>query len=227
MSGQWFNLAAYSAAQHAWYVADTLFWVLAYVLIAIQGFRHRFVGIPVAALAANLAWELLFSFVFETDLGPFYVWGARGWLAFDIVLVYLVLQHGPAQVHHPWLKARFKAIFVAVTASWLAVLYAFISEFHDSIGGYSGYILNLQMSALYIWLLLQYPMQPALSRSVAWSKGLGTAFIGAAELCAAKPSRFVLTAFVVTLLLDGIYLGLLQVRQRLPKVVESVHADRV
>ena len=39
---------------------SSLFWTLAYALILRQGAKDRTFGMPLSALGANLAWEVLF-----------------------------------------------------------------------------------------------------------------------------------------------------------------------
>lgn len=73
-------------------------------------------------------------------------------------------------------------------------------------GAYSGYILNVMMSALYIPLLLHMRNSAPFNRlAAAWCKGVGTLFISI--FCFLKfEDPFLLSIGAVTTLLDGICL---------------------
>jgi hypothetical protein len=210
-----FNLVEFTPAQHACYVASTVFRVLAYAQIARDALRYRWLALPAAALVANFGWELVFSTVITTRLGPFYVWGARAWLLFDAVLFVLLLRLGRRQVRNPLVARHFTAVVLGAIALWSAGIFAFVRELHDVIGGFTGYILNVQMSALFLVELANHPTQRAYSVSVGVLKMLGTVVVLAAELVAPAPSIFVLVLGPITLALDVAYIALLVRRDRL------------
>jgi hypothetical protein len=214
-----FNRADFTPAQHVCYVASTLLWVVAYIQIARDATRYRWLGLPSAALVANLGWELVFSTVVTTRLGAFYVWGARAWLLFDAILFALLLKYGRRQVSNPLLVRHFTAIVTGAIAMWSAGIFAFVKEFHDVIGGFTGYILNVQMSALYVVEIVNHPMQRAYSMRVGVLKMLGTVVILLAELLAPSPSLFVLVLGPITLALDLAYVALIAQRERLAAAV--------
>jgi hypothetical protein len=210
-----FNLADFTPAQHACYVASTLLWVIAYVQIARDAIRTKWLGMPAAALVGNLGWELVFSTVVTTRLGAFYVWGARAWLLFDALLFVLLLRYGRRQARNRLIARHFIALVCAGVAAWSAMILAFVREFHDDIGGFTGYVLNVQMSALFVLAIVSHPRQRAYSLGVGVAKMLGTAVILVAELLAPSPSLFVLVLGPITLALDLAYIGLVAARERL------------
>jgi hypothetical protein len=216
-----FNLTEFTPTQHAFYVASTVLWVLAYAQVARDAFRYRWLALPAAAVVANLGWEIVFSTVVTTRLGQFYVWGARAWLLFDAVLLALLLRLGPRQVRTHLVARNFTVVVLAGIALWSAGVFAFVREFHDVIGGFTGYILNIQMSALFLVDLANHPTQRAYSVSVGVLRMLGTVVILFAELVAPAPSLFVLVLGHITLGLDLTYIALLARRDRLALALEA------
>jgi hypothetical protein len=216
-----FNVSEFTPAQHACYIASTLLWVVAYIQIARDAIRYNWLGLPAAALVANFAWELVFSTVVTTRLGAFYVWGARAWLFFDVILFGLLLKYGRRQVRNPLVTRHFTPIVIAAIALWSVAIYAFVKDFRDVIGGFTGYILNVQMSALFLVEIVNRPTQRAYSLVVAITKMLGTAVILLAELLAPSPALFVLVLGPITLALDLAYVALIAQRERLAVTVQG------
>jgi len=216
------NWSDYTELQIWLYIVDTIFWVVAYGLIIRDIFKHKFVGMPWVNVCSNLGWELMFSVVVASNLGVLFHWGGRLWLVADLVILYGLLKYGKQQVAHPWVRKHFYVLVVVQVAAWCALTLGIYRELRDVIGGITGYMLNVYMSAMYIVMLLRNPRQPAWSLSVAIAKMFGTFVIGVASFVGPTPEPFILVMCVVTLGLDLTYIGLLLKRKSLPRIQLSV-----
>lgn len=208
----WFNLDKYSAGQLLLFAVAALFWVVAYIIIIKEGFKKQYVGIPIAAVAANFAWEVLWSTVFETDMGLFFEWGYRIWLVLDIVIVYLILKYGHEQIDNKNQIIAFKPLFIFGFIAWLVGIYFLTKQYVDPIGAVSAYLVNANMSLLFILLVLRQPKKATvvLRYDVAWYKMLGTALTSVFCFWAFPDQHFMLAMTVITFILDMIYIYLIR-----------------
>lgn len=208
---EWFNLTRYSVEQHLLFGVAASFWIVAYIILIKDGFKHKYVGIPIGAVAANFAWEMLWSKVFYTDMGLFFVWGYRFWFVLDIIIVYLIFKHGAKQIDNDNQKKLFKPLFILGWIGWLAGIYFFTSQYIDPIGAVSAYLVNANMSFLYITLLLRQSKQTVntLRYDVAWYKMLGTALTTVFCYWSYPDQQFMLFMSAFTFILDMVYIYLL------------------
>ncbi len=208
---EWINLEKYTPAQLILFAIAALFWVLTYVLVIREAFKQKYVGIPIAAVAANFAWEILWSVVFKTDMGLLFEWGYRIWCILDIVIVYLLFQYGYKQIDNENQRKGFKPFFVFGVLSWMAGIYFFTKQYGDPIGANTAYLVNANMSALFILLLQRQPQQIAIALryDVAWYKMLGTALTSVFCFWVYPYQYFMLSMTVVTFILDITYIYLI------------------
>ncbi|HVE61752.1 MAG TPA: hypothetical protein VNA26_08030 [Chitinophagaceae bacterium] len=224
-----FNTADYSVPQLILFGIAAAYWVWVYIAIIRDIVQHKFIGIPVLAVCANIAWEFLWSFFFYTNMGLFFQWGYRAWFILDVFIIYSVLRYGKIQFTDPALKKNFVWIIAFTFASWVAGIYAFTKEYGDPIGAISAYLVNAHMSALYILLILKFPKEKALSISTAWHKMLGTALTSVFCFWAFPNATFMLTMTVITFILDMVYIFIVTYYKRsvktevAPQVVISDH----
>jgi hypothetical protein len=174
------NLKDYTIAQHVFFALGCLLWVFTYMIVIRSIRKSQFIEIPLIAVTANFSWEFLWSFYFITDMGALYVWGYRLWFFLDCFIVYGLWQYGYKQLATKLEQTNAKLIILASLASWLPMLFFYIKNYDYPIshnGAYSGYILNVMMSALYISLFLRSNTRELMSKQGAWLKGVGTLLI--------------------------------------------------
>lgn len=210
MSTPIINLTNYTITQHIFFALGCLLWVFTY-LIVIKGLKKgAFIDIPLIAVTANVAWEFLWSFVFITDMGSLYVWGYRSWFFLDCFIVFGLFQNGYKQIGIAALRKISKAIIAFGIACWVLMLYYYIKNYDFPVshnGVYSGYIINVMMSALYIPMLLRLGDSQQFSKWAGWLKGVGTLLISV--FCFLRyTDGFLLSMCVVTALLDAGYIYL-------------------
>jgi hypothetical protein len=202
------NLIDYTVIQHLFFALGCLLWVFTYLIVIKTIRKSAFIEIPLIAVTANFAWEFLWSFVFITNMGLLYVWGYRIWFFLDCFIVYGLFKHGYKQINIASLQKHSRLIIAFAIAAWTLILYYYIDIYDEPIshnGVYSGYILNVMMSAMYIPFLLRMKNSQPFSIRAAWFKGVGTLFI--TVFCFLKYSDgFLLSMCIVTTLLDAWYI---------------------
>ncbi len=148
-------------------------WSIVYVDIINRGLRDKTYGMPLFALAFNIAWEFMFAF-----------WVVAGfsvqrlvnivWFLLDAVIVYTYFRYGrrefPKTVERffvPWSLVAFGIGFLAI--------YFTHYEFEDYWGArYSAFAQNLMMSVLFIDMLVRRNNVNGQSMYIAIFKWLGT-----------------------------------------------------
>jgi hypothetical protein len=109
----------YVAVLKPTFVIGGWLWILSYILLARENMRSKSYGMPLFALANNLAWELLYSFYF-TD-----VWFKRLvfiiWVFIEVPIVYGTIRNSRYEwAGTPVVRRHFKKIFFGLTA-WCAL----------------------------------------------------------------------------------------------------------
>src|SRR3954465_11869358 len=69
-------------------------WTIVYILIIIRSFKDKTYGMPFWALAFNISWEAIFSFVFLFATMPLQTVINRIWFLFDIAIVIAYCLYG-------------------------------------------------------------------------------------------------------------------------------------
>lgn len=210
-----FNLKEYTPAQLIIYASGAYLWVVAYVIYIRNGFKYGVVEMPAFAAASNLGWELCWSLIFVTDLGPLCVWAHKAWFVLDVVIFYLLLRHGAKQTDLPLLKRYWVAacFFVFVAAAFFYG--SFVKQGFD-VGStiQSAYVCQLPISFLYIPLMLRQKSLVGWSMWAAWARTIGTGVIGIFAFMRYPHLPFLLSVAVISTLVDFIYIGLFVQRRR-------------
>ena len=169
------NLCDYSITEIALILIGTIFWNIVYVIIIRNGFKNKFIEMPVPAAASNLAWEFVWGFLFVTDLGLVFVWGLRIWFFLDLFIFWIVLKNGSKQLSTPFFIRYFKPIEILSVIAWGLTFYFFIKGGYDtSMGATSAYIITVIMASLYfIFYMSSGKHAREYSFTAAWCKGLG------------------------------------------------------
>lgn len=204
------NLHDYTPLELTVFCTGCFLWIVVYYFTLRAIYRIQFVEIPVVTVWGNIVWEFLWSWVFTPDMGSLITWGYRIWFFMDCCIVYNTFRYGSKQVGPVPIRRHFRVVSVLGLLAWLPLLYFYIDRYDAPIshmGAYSGYLLNILISALYItqalrindWTLFSYP--------TAWCKGVGTLLISV--FCFLHfTDGFLLSMCIVTAMLDGVYIYL-------------------
>jgi hypothetical protein len=183
-----------------------LFWMLTYVLIIRRGFADQAYGMPIVALAANVAWEFIFSFV--RPLGPPQLYVNVLWFLLDLPILYQCLVYGRREWAHRLSGSQFTAGFVLVLGMAFALVYLISVQFEVGYR-YAAFGQNLMMSALFIALFLRRGDARGQSVAIAVCKLLGTGLASLHRVLVGPRTPLLDALFVFILVLDSLYVALL------------------
>ncbi|MFM7022005.1 MAG: hypothetical protein ACKOXB_03440 [Flavobacteriales bacterium] len=210
----WINTDDFSTVGLIFNGVGCLFWVIAYAAIVHTMIKKKFVEMPFFIAAGNLAWELVWSTIYFPDTGILFAIQYQGAFLLDCFIFYYVWKYGADHIKLPELKKNFKVVFICCFIGWLPVNYFFVKNgFDTSIGANSGFILNIIISVLYPVVMIQTGAQ-YFSKTVAWSKMLGTGLITVSLFFFYPENYFVQTLGIIVLILDCFYIYLLNLFQK-------------
>lgn len=143
-------------------VTSGVAWTIVYIGIIVRGVRDKAAGMPLFALALNIAWESICSIsdIFFGAHGPLVGLNAAQavvnvvWVAFDCVIVALYFKYGRERWPRA-LKRWFVLASLLVFAACYALQFAFQIEFGAVMGSqYAAFIQNVVMSVLFVVVLI-------------------------------------------------------------------------
>ena len=145
-------------------------------------------------------------------MGALYQWGYRVWFFMDCLIVYNLYRYGHKQLSIPLFKNNSHWLITLGIVAWSPVMYYYIAIYDEPVshmGAYSGYILNVIISILYIPLFLKFNDRRLFSYPSAWCKAVGNLLISL--FCFSHfTDGFLLSLCVLCTVFDVIYLYLLK-----------------
>lgn len=189
-----------------------LLWTLAYILILRRGWKDKTYGMPLAALAANLGWEFIFSFVLPHKPPQLQV--NIVWFCFDLGILWQTCRFGKWEQRHPWVRRNFFAILAASLLCGFLAVYTTTLEFSDRDGMYAAFGQNLMMSILFVAMLLSRDDPRGQSMWIALAKMTGTVLPSILFHLKYPGSPLLDFLYVATFLADLLYCTLLYSKLR-------------
>ena len=189
-------------------ITSGLCWTLVYVLIIIRSYRDKIYGMPFWALAFNLSWELIFSFLLlptSPDL-QLQLWINRVWLLFDVALLVAYFKWGRKEWSTTMPMLFFYGYSLLVIITGFFFVYLLSVELDHSQGMYAAFIQNLMMSWLFIRMVQRRKSTAGQSIGIAVLKLIGTL---APTIIYGAKSPFVMFLGLSCFVADAIYLFLL------------------
>jgi len=182
-------------------------WSIVYIDLINRGFKDQTYGMPLFALAFNIAWEFTYGFLINFG---FTLQKAINivWCLLDAVIIYTYFKYGRKDFPRdkqrfflPWSLAAFVIGFL--------VIYVAQVEFPDFWGArYTAFAQNLMMSVLFISMLARRNNVDGQSMYIAIFKWLGT-LAPTILFFAQTGSKLILVFGIGCFLYDVIYIGLL------------------
>src|SRR5437867_13124333 len=105
---QLINTTKYSMLEIGFFGTAGAVWIVVYAAVIRGSLKKQFVEIPAATVVANFSWEIIWGFVYRTDLGTMFVWGYRTWFFMDLYIVWQLYRYGYKQVLNPYLQQYFR-----------------------------------------------------------------------------------------------------------------------
>lgn len=210
--GPWFNTEAYTVPQIAMFTVGAVLWVAVYVVTIRRLMAFKELAIPFIAVTLNFGTEITTAVFVVPDMGSVLVIAYWAWLVLDVFIVAGLFRHGAKQVRTPYFKQKF-AVMMAV---WIPLLFVvqsnFIIAYDLPMAPLNSFIINLVMSAAFIWLFF-VPTEAGNSKTIGWCKFLGTGII-AVMFYTKYPHNAALTSlYVAVAVLDVFYLYLLHFKR--------------
>lgn len=191
-----------------------LCWTGVYVLIIIRSYRDKTYGMPFWALAFNLSWEAIFSFVLLPTSPEWLLqlWINRVWLLFDAAILVAYFKWGKKEWSTTLPKVLFYPYSLLVLLTGYLFVYLLSVELDHSQGMYAAFIQNLMMSWLFIRMVQRRKSTAGQSIGIASLKLVGTL---APTIIYGAKSPFVMFLGLSCFVADVVYLFLLiRVRRR-------------
>jgi hypothetical protein len=203
------NFEKFPPHQLVFFGLGFVFWALTYKEI-LQGVRkYKIVEIPMVVAALDITWEFNWAFVLKNSLGLLFSFGCAVWFFLDCFINYNTLRYGRKLVTNPWIAKYYFWIWLFFIVGSFGMVY-YMSSLHEDngIGVISAYQINLLISALYLYQLLNYPelRGRGFSYKVAWNKFLGTGFISVGSLMHYQHNGYILTMAAMVTVMDIAYL---------------------
>jgi hypothetical protein len=179
-------------------------WALAYILIIIKGFKDKTYGMPMAAICANVSWEFIFSFIFNSNFNNVQIIINIVWFVLDILILLQYLIYGKKEFLRDVNTSKFLIIFLTTLFICFSIIVGITFEFNDFQGKYAAFSQNLMMSILFVLLLTKRRNLKGQSIYIALFKMIGS-FLPAIYLFLFNFSILITILSVITLIFDLLY----------------------
>jgi hypothetical protein len=162
--------------------AGDLLWLVVYILAIRIGFKQKTYAIPLVAVLLNVTWEFLYTAIYPSESRVSMVLHTA-WLIIDLVILYQVYRFGRKEQRHEAIQAHYPLILTLSLLAVLAFQVSFDRFFYriamfPLVGGTGmAFMMNVVMSVLFIFMLLDRPDLRGISKGIAWCKLAGTALI--------------------------------------------------
>ncbi len=154
-------------------VLGGIFWILTYIIIISKGFKDKTYGMPMVALAANISWEFIFSFVLPHSAPQRFI--NYLWFVLDVVIVIQFLKYSKNEFLN-LTSLKLYSIFILMIVTAFGIIMFGSIMLGDITGVYSAFGQNLLMSILFIIMFFKRKNFRGQSFSIAIFKMLGTGF---------------------------------------------------
>ncbi len=153
-------------------ITSGVFWLITYLLLIKRGWQDKACGMPMAALALNISWEFIFSFVHPHSGVQLII--NIAWFALDSIIVFQYLRYESARRPADMSAAFFFGAFLSILVTAFLTVLLVTREFDNYAGYYTAFGQNLLMSILFIRMLLDRKDLAGQSLYIGLAKMLGT-----------------------------------------------------
>lgn len=215
MLNHWINTNLYTPLEFFFYFGGFFLWAVLYVILMRNIIKYKFIEMPFVVAAGNIAWELIWSFVFKMDMGWLLTILYRIGTLMDVFIFCMVFIYGHKQIANEVARKHFKPVLVAIFIAWSVIFYFYrVQGLDNSLGTFSAMQLNLIISPLYILLILNRPNLYGMSYAVAWLKMLGTGMVTVFAFMKFPDNHFIQTIGVLIFIIDCIYIYMFNLRRK-------------
>ena len=191
-------------------LASGIFWIFTYACVIRRGLLDRTYAMPFLALAMNITWEFLFTFVYPSVGGIMQESINAVWFAADIAILAVFVKFWRSDYPKHLPESYFWPMFVFAFAMVTPMMVATVSVFGRENGSvYTAYIDNLIMSVLFLSMLLRRGDRRGQSMWIAWGKLLGTLTASISQYLYDPTNVLWLVIYIEIVILDLLYVFLL------------------
>jgi hypothetical protein len=187
-------------------IASGVFWLITYLLLIKRGYQDKSCGMPMAALALNISWEFIFSFIHPA--GGIQLIINIAWFALDSIIVIQYLRYETARRPSEMSAAFFFGAFLSIIVVAFLTVLLVTREFDNYAGYYTAFGQNLLMSILFIRMLLDRKDLAGQSFYIGLAKMLGTFCASVLVFVYAPESHLTVFFAWAILFFDLAYVGL-------------------
>ena len=222
----WINWQEYTGLEFFFYGVGCLLWVVTYVFYIRNIFKLKYLEMPVFAGCCDVAWEFVWSFLAQNNMGMLFQAANYVWFFLDagLIFTYGVLFLGWKQFKAPQLTPRrvFIPMCLAIAVGAGMATYFFHAQgFENSVGGRMAYLIQLSISFLYIQLMLGQPDLRHFSWTANWTRALGSAMVVVFFYLHFPNDRFLLTIGTASAMVDATFIYLFLQRRAQLRAVSS------
>jgi len=213
---QIFNNPDFTNTQIILYFLGAFGWWASYLLVIRKIVKEKWVEFPAFVIAANVAWEFLWGFVFDLHFGGImlqYVW--RGGFLLDAFMLYAVYKYGKSQYKTEFIRKNYNLLVTGSLIAFFALIYFYVDHGYDLAMGFnSGMILNIMHSIGCILMFYDHPKRK-FSTWIGITRFLGTnVFLFGYLLLYREPQYFTITMLIITFIVDLYYISEVVKRNR-------------
>ncbi|MCC5615582.1 hypothetical protein LC605_10965 [Nostoc sp. CHAB 5836] len=150
-------------------------WLFAYIAIIWRGFKDRSLAMPMVALCANIMWEGIYSFIYQ-PFSSYLHYSSIAWFLFDIPIAWQCFLYGEKDFPPTFTRNIFRITFFATLAICFAFIINVFPDLNDTEGVYTGFVINMVMSIVFVYMLLRRNNINGQSIYIALFKFIGTLF---------------------------------------------------
>ena len=211
-----FNNPDFTNIQIIFYFLGAFGWWASYILVIRKIIKDKWVEFPAFVIAANVAWEFLWGFIFDLSFGGImlqYVW--RGGFLLDAFMLYMVYKYGKSQYKTTFIRDNYYFLLTGALVSFFFLIYFYVRHGYDLAMGFnSGMILNLIHSIGCLLLFYDHPKRK-FSEWIGITRFLGTnVFLFIYMLMYREPQYFTITMLTMTFIIDLYYISQVIKRNR-------------
>jgi len=171
----WFNTADYTALELTIFMVGCSLWVVVYAIYARRIYTRHLIEMPFVAAMSNIAWELLWGFLYHPNMGRAVLLGYQAWCVIDLYIVYGIFRYGDWQVSLEAIKRHFRLTCACLIGFWFVLYWAIGHDgWETPTGATSAYVAQLLISAYYVVYILQASNLERFSYLVVWLRTLGS-----------------------------------------------------
>lgn len=162
-------------------------WTITYIALIYRGFQDKSYGMPLAALALNISWEITYSLIYPPHSGGGLATVINTvWMLCDVGIVASFFLYGYKYFDRQYRLSRPEFYALSTGAFLIAFLIMYLGGpfFKDFTPYFKGdlfesakfiaFLQNAAMSILFVFMFLSRRSSEGQSFTIAWSKWLGT-----------------------------------------------------